>query len=50
MTQLDTYIKYYRDWETGQNMDTKYFLSATPDGKKDLSVEITDLRVNRHGW
>jgi len=27
-------------------MDTKYFLSATPDGKKDLPVEITDLRVN----
>lgn len=55
MTQLDTYIKWDRwnpqdydivIWKTGQNMDTKYFLSATPDGKKDLPVEITDLRVN----
>ena len=33
-------------WKTGQNMETKYFISTTPDWKKDLPVEITDLRAN----
>lgn len=33
-------------YKTGKDLETKYFLTTTPDGKKEVSPEITQVRVD----
>lgn len=33
-------------YKTGKDLETKYFVGTTPDGKTEVAPEITDVRVN----